>query len=399
MRQSRLPLLKVFPLGFSERSLRTLVVFFERQLVESCVISEQDIADVSMIDFDAQNAQQLLSHELAARPNQPRILLAYQPEQCKVPGAVLVQKPVKMDVLLAILKNMRRKVFQPRRVTATQLAAILSRNTRASGCAPHPVKARCQPDLAAHAAMHLHSREKYFFIGSMPDIDLENTRERDKAFYDPRQFLQGFVQKAIALGIENASVVRLSSPAFGNIEIYPFAKKVIARTATYSLSAIARLPLREIDVKIDLLAAAVQFPLDEEGVEGLDAFLWKLALWASRGRLPLGTDLDTPLVLKRWPNLTRLLSPPHATRIAGLWAREPIVLSRSIATLDLPQRYVFAFYSACLVHGIVAPAKRALDPLLVRPPALDEKRNLLRALTSKLMGNRTNKSIRAHGQL
>ena len=167
----------------------------------------------------------------------------------------------------------------------------------------------------------------------------------------------------------------------------------------YALSAVARLPLREIDVKIELLVDAPQFPHAAEGIETLDAFLWKLALWASRGRLPLGTDLNTPLVLKRWPNLTRLLTPPHATRIAGLWAREPIVLSQSITMLGIPQRYVFAFYSACVVHDIVAPAKRALDPLLIRPSACHEKRNIFRILTSKLMGNTASKPMRVNGQL
>ena len=362
-------------------------MFFERQLTESCVISEQDIADVSMIDFDAKDATTMLAQELAARPDQPRIVLAFHPEQCKVPGATLVKKPVEMKVLLKILKNMRSKIFQPRRVTASHLAAILSQSPYStSGLIPNP--ATCHRNLAAQAAMQLHSREKHVFISSTPDIDLENTQERDKAFYDPDLFLQGFVQKAVALGIENASVVRLSGATFGSIEIYPFAKKAITKTPAHSLSAVARLPLRGADVRIELLPEAPQFPPESEGLETLDAFLWKLALWASRGRVPLGTDLNTPFVLKRWPNLTRLLAPPHASRIAGLWAREPIVLSESVSTLGIPQRYVFALYSACVVHGVVTPAKRALDPLHLRPPMSHKKQNLISRLTDKLTRHR-----------
>ena len=365
-----------------------MLVFFERQLAESCVISEQDIADVSMIDFDAKDAPALLAQELSVRPDQPRIVLAFHPAKCKVPGATLVQKPVEMKVLLKVLKNMRSKIFQPRRVTASHLAAILSQSPHSTS-GLNPPRATSQRNLAAQAAMQLHSREKHVFISSTPDIDLENTQERDKAFYDPDLFLQGFVQKAVALGIENASVVRLSGATFGSIDIYPFAKKAITKTPAHSLSAVARLPLRGADVQIELLPEAPQFPPDSEDLEALDSFLWKLALWASRGRIPIGTDLNTPFVLKRWPNLTRLLAPPHASRIAGLWAREPIVLSQSISTLGIPQRYVFALYSACVVHGVVTPAKRALDPLHLRPPASHKKQNLIRRLTEKLTGHRS----------
>lgn len=391
--------MKVALLGFSERSLRTLVIFFERHLADSCVPSEQDIADASLIDFDALDAKNLLEVEQATRPDQPRILLATNPEACRVPGAVLVRKPVKMDILLSILLNLRHKIFQPRRMTAEQLAAILSKNTRAADYSHHSHNPTRQFVLAGLPATEKNFREKFHYIGSMPDVDLENPGEREKIFYAPQQFLQGFVEQAFTLGIGNGSVVRLSGPAFGRITIYPFARKITVHTASYSLSTVSRIPLGEADVKIELLPDAPQFPPETESLETLDAFLWKLALWASRGRLPLGTDLNSPLVLKRWPNLPRLLPAPHATRIAGLWAREPIVLSRSLKALNIPQRHVFAFYSACAAQGIVVPAKRALDPLLISAPSkYNQEPGLFGKLTKRIMGNRKSTLKSTHGR-
>lgn len=390
--------MKVALLGFSERSRRTLVVFFERHLADSCVPSEQDIADASLIDFDAHHATELLAEELAARPDQPRILLATNPEACRVAGAILVRKPVKMDILLSILLNLRRKIFQPKRMTAEQLAAILSKKTPAADSTKHYHSPIRQFALAGLPTTENHFREKFHYIGSMPDVDLDNPGEREKIFYAPQHFLQGFVQQALALGIANGSVVRLSGPAFGRITIYPFARKVTAHTASYALSTVSRIPLAEGEVKIELLPGALQLPPETERQEALDAFLWKLALWASRGRLPVGTDINSPLVLKRWPNLTRLLPAPHATRIAGLWAREPIVLSCCLKALNIPQRHVFAFYSACAAQGIVAPAKRALDPLLISSPTKHpQEPGLLRKLTKKIMGNRQTASKSSYG--
>lgn len=385
---SDLPVLKLCTKGLSERTTRTMAVFIERQLAGVCELVPGDLADAVLIDLDAQGAKQLMAEQLEIAPNQPMLLLSLSTLDQLPPNAILLQKPIKVDVFFKILCDLRSQVFKPRQechFSAANEQVLQSRLGRAGDTGS---ATKTLVEATDHAAKHLNSRESHFYIGSMPDVDLGQTGERAKVFYDPREFLLGFVQKAVAQGLEAASVVRLSSFAFGDIEIYPFARKVVSHTPASALYAAGRLPLREGDVRIAFDRAAPQFPTSERQ-ESLDEFLWKLALWASRGRLPVGTDPDLPVVLKRWPNLTRLLVSPHATRIAGLWAREPLVLSNSATVLCIPQRYVFAFYSACVALELVTPAKRALDPLLVvetvRP---HEKRGIFRMLLSKLVGNR-----------
>ena len=146
-----------------------------------------------------------------------------------------------------------------------------------------------------------------------------------------------------------------------------------------------------------MLANAISQVLPEGAVaRPLDGLEWELALWASRGRLPRGTGLEHPIRLKSWPNLTRLAVPPEAMRIAGLWSRGELSLRETVASLGAPQRYVFAFYSACAALGHVeqvvapAPAAKPRSPAAgtAGEPAALPSRGLFKRVLGKLLGAR-----------
>jgi hypothetical protein len=384
-----LPLLKVCPLGLNERSLQALTVFFERKMADTCALVTHEKADVALINFDALDSQRLMDEQLGAHQNQPMILMTLNPERKSIPGAVFIQKPVKMDLLIELLKDLHTQVFTPR----PECHFSLSREKfpKTGYRTPHsaPVAATPLPALCESPIKQAPPRESHFYLGATPDVDLANQADREKIYYDSSRFLHSFVNQAITLATKEATVVTVSSPAFGSIEIYPLARKAITSTASASLYAASRLAFREQDITISLSRNMPQFPLNENAGEALDVFMWKLVLWASRGRLPAGTDLETPLRLSRWPNLTRLLVPPHATRIAGLWARAPVTLAQSITTLGIEQRYVFAFYSACVAQGLLAQLHSA--PVTMQSedkPLNHEKRSVFRMLMNKLIWNR-----------
>jgi hypothetical protein len=138
----------------------------------------------------------------------------------------------------------------------------------------------------------------------------------------------------------------------------------------------------------------------------LDTLLWKLALGASRGRLPLGTPLDTPCALREWPNFTRLVVTPGAMSIAALWARQTFTLGQTIQLLELPSADVFAFYSAAvaidLLHDDLSAPPASDGPLPAStgspahpgpqsslPPTIAsmQRRSLLRRVFDKLRTN------------
>jgi hypothetical protein len=64
-------------------------------------------------------------------------------------------------------------------------------------------------------------------------------------------------------------------------------------------------------------------------------------------------DLKRPVYLKHWPNLTRVQRTPNAMRVAALWATRGAGLVETAELLKIPQRHVFAFYSAALAADLV----------------------------------------------
>lgn len=98
-------------------------------------------------------------------------------------------------------------------------------------------------------------------------------------------------------------------------------------------------------------------------LDRFDATLWKLGMTTAKGRLPVGTDVTKAFFLKSWPNMTRLQRSPFSLRIAALWATRGASLLETARILEIPQRYVFAFYNAALATDIVtedgAAVKRA----------------------------------------
>ena len=119
----------------------------------------------------------------------------------------------------------------------------------------------------------------------------------------------------------------------------------------------------------------------------LPSLFWKVALWASRGRLPEGTSLTQPIFLRRWPNFTRLQVTPYAFAIAALWAEQPRSLLDTARHLQIPQRYVFAFYSAAKSLQLAGETRRAADTL-IQPQEItaSKQRGLLGRLLDRLRG-------------
>jgi hypothetical protein len=140
--------------------------------------------------------------------------------------------------------------------------------------------------------------------------------------------------------------------------------------------------LPDATLEVDLQLHDYEKPTTGRKEYTLYSFVWQLALWASRGRLPAGTSLSQPIYLRRWPNFSRLVVTPHALAIAALWTKQPRSLIDTAVSLNIPQRYVFAFYSAASAVQLAGETRRAVDTFIA-PPAIE--RPLNRGLFSRLL--------------
>ena len=120
---------------------------------------------------------------------------------------------------------------------------------------------------------------------------------------------------------------------------------------------------------------------------GLEPFIWEVSVWMSRGRAPEGTDLDQPVVMRYWPNMTRLLITPNAFRIAALWSRKPYSLQETAQSLQISLSHVLTFYTAARSIGLIAEPRRQEDTLF-QPGGVvaNKRRGMLQRLLNKIRG-------------
>lgn len=116
----------------------------------------------------------------------------------------------------------------------------------------------------------------------------------------------------------------------------------------FQLREVSSFPLNHNNFKISLVPVN-EFQVAQDGaskVLRLRELIWQTALYAAQGRLPEGTDRDTPMQLRCWPNLTRLMLTSGAVRISAVWVAQAESIKQLGNRLGLPERDVASFYSA-----------------------------------------------------
>lgn len=403
---ARSAVLRIYAFGLSERTKRSMEAILEQRTDGACVLDAEATANVAIIDIDVLGGRGELERQRERYPGRTMILLTADGASASALGGIVMTKPVDVGQFVKTLGKIAGTMAEertgggaarPRKDVVVPRPVHVGERARRGLARPTSPEAPAGPRVPADSALDgerglatLQPRARHYYIGSQPDVDLAVPEELAKVCYEPGEFLQGFVRQAVRLGIESASVVALSGPGFGRIEVYPFARLVRTTATSASLYAAARAPLTANDIVIAPAPELPQAPASQDGVEPLEALTWRLALWASRGRLPAGTVIEQPVVLKHWPNLSRLLLPPHAVQIAGLWARRAKPLAATPGLLGIPQRYVFSFYSACAAQDLILADRRARPrSAATEAPPAGERQTLFRMMLDKLMQGRS----------
>lgn len=139
-----------------------------------------------------------------------------------------------------------------------------------------------------------------------------------------------------------------------------------------------------IPIAAELPALEQAYLADKEHTHDLESILWTVTLLASHGRLNRDANINQRWVLKHWPNLTRVENIPHVMRISAAWQQRPGTLFDVAKWLDIPQRYVFAFYTAASVLGLMAIDEGKVEYQEKEAPK--KNRGLFSRLLKRLLG-------------
>lgn len=402
--------LKVALHGMSERSYKMMTMYLQGPCKGIAVVVNDNNAEIDIFDADTVNAEKLLSARLANKSHRPVIVLSLNDRNLE--DILYVKKPVKTDDMLTVLSEARKMLYEKTKPTLSQSAPSVDKNISYNSQPPatnndaetsHPpveekqalkkyvIDSDEQKKTSKHqAAMQLDEKGFGAFIGNVTGIDVNDPKKFALASYNPKEYFQGYVEAAFKVSHAKGQIRQLNS-GWNPLIIFPNSHEVWLDVDENQLRAFSGLAInKSIDSKMSISPLSLESSSLSRSLErfhSMDAFLWKLACWASKGRYPKTIDITQPVYLKHWPNFTRLLVTPHALRISALLIQGPRTLSNVAEVLNIKPQYVFVFISAACSLGLAGQAKRETD-VLVQAPAIKPTKNqgLLSRILSKLRG-------------
>ncbi|MGX2033120.1 MULTISPECIES: hypothetical protein [Methylocaldum] len=345
--------LRLAVLGMDERTAKLFKMFLHgpcRNQAE--IVGDGEEAEACMIDMDAQRAAELLDRERQTHPDRVLILLSLN-DRASSPETVFLKKPVQAESMLQAIRRVRQ-ILQGRQ---PRQAGKPEPETR-----PTPLRAVVAPEKSdgsvSKVAALMDEQSFMSFLGVRDDIDPTVPEQAAAVRYDPKDFLQGSFESACALAISHQQALRVETP-WKPLVVFPQIRRIWINADEAQLRAACAIRINNLahmdisgpraqtakDLKVTPIDAG-QAELDPSRMISLDAFLWKMAIWTSKGKIPVDISFEHEVALKHWPNLTRFLLIPHTMRIAALLYHSPHTVCEAAQILGIRQQYVFAFISA-----------------------------------------------------
>ncbi len=395
-------------LGFDARSLKSFEVFFASKCNGDFVIDEYcDATPLAFVDIDAVKGKAIVDELRAKFPEQVILAISILDHDDGDARTIQIKKPLNYQdfqqqlstIKKAIVNNnfasLAPKAARPVKQPKTAARAMPRKPSAAAGVAAKTTRNKKAVSHSTAAASLMTLADDLHFVGDNSDIDLDDQRALQRITYSPAKRFQGALVKAVNQARKSGKPIELICLNTGVI-VDPGKNTIITALKDNLLRPLCMLNIDKID-------SLTELPIDYKGerilnLDGntskellhwpIEDFIWKVTLWSSRGCIPTGTDVNAPVFLFEWPNFTRLVNFPHAMRIAALLNQHAVMLGDIARHLNIQQRYVFAFYSAAKVLGIVRISQRKIDQTMVSEPAKKDvaPRSLLTKLLGRLVG-------------
>jgi len=396
--------LKVALHGMDGRSHKMMVMYLQGPCRGAAVVVEDLNAEVDLFDADSGKTKALLEQR---RKESAKPIIALSLQEQALENTLHVRKPVKTedlvaalnkaDAMLAAKKNPTHQLSSVAKNTATsqpQDAASKTESPLPGAEKKRPTNSDEQKKTSKHqTAMQLDEGKFNAYIGSVAGLDVNDPKQFSNAAYNPKDYYQGYVQSALMVAEAKKQIMHLNT-GWKPLIIFPHDHEVWLDADDKQLRAFAGVEINKISgAGITLTPAEANTASIQEGLDKFqskDAFLWKLAVWTSKGRYPSALDINRPVFLKHWPNFTRLVVTPHALRISALLMESPRTLPDITEVLKIKPQYVFAFISAAYALGLVGQAQRESDEI-IQPTVVKKtgQQGLLSRIIGKLRGNKS----------
>ena len=192
------------------------------------------------------------------------------------------------------------------------------------------------------------------------DSNDTETYQGDDLRYVPDNYFIGKLIGAVRLAKQSQQIVEIKAPSYF-VYVLPNDHQIftVFDIKSDQFIAFSRERIKQGEVNIHILSSIetgkleLQMSKQPEYIHSLESFLWTSSLLVSKGRLPSTVDVDKKTALRYWPSFARIEAFPYSMRIAALWHHSPDSLVQMAKKLEIPQRYVFAFYNGADALGLV----------------------------------------------
>ena len=228
--------------------------------------------------------------------------------------------------------------------------------------------------------------------GEQEDVQNPATWKPEAVMFTPENYLLSSILDAVKTAREKRQSVQVKLPSFDYVLIRPEVSYVYSSIDIRSdkFASLCNNPLQTGEIALHIPGGAEleqlekQAENDADATLDLEAFVWVSSLLTAKGRLARGVDINQKVALKHWPNLTRFEQFPHIMRIAALWNQRPSTLFDIAKALNVPQRYVFSFYTAANTLNLFELDQTKLKSREKEKPK--ESRGLFSRLLKRLLG-------------
>ncbi|MCK4492519.1 MAG: hypothetical protein KAU26_00565 [Methylococcales bacterium] len=406
--------------GMDERLQRNMLLYFQNVCEDALVVVSDSEAEIDMIDIDSHEGQKVLTHLQIEDSNRPIVVLSRN--NVDLDNVSFILKPISLKKVLAtfdrlrflvdrrnlqknatnpsvekkatnnnILLNLKDKVADSKPVIEVRRDVIAKDDVSENNVTP--IDTDEIKKVSKHkTAQQLNENRFASFIGMMMDVDFNDEAQLVESSYSPRDYYQGYVAATFKVAKTKNRVLQLNS-SWKPLLIFPHSNEVWLDADDQQLRAFSSVELNKATgVKLSVSAASSELTAIKQKLErfyDMDAFIWKLAIWTSRGRYPEIIDAKRAVYLLRWPNFTRSIITPHALRMTALLVHEPKTMLSIAEGLQIKPQYVFAFISGAYALGLVRqPMKNAEEKdegVVARPVVISpKKKGLLSRILSRL---------------
>ncbi|WP_347989807.1 hypothetical protein [Methylomonas sp. AM2-LC] len=400
------------------RFSKTMEMYLKGPCHGIAVVVTEAEAEIDMIDADHSNAREILEFRRAYAPKRPIILLSLEDLLCEINNTFFIKKPVtvsQIENVLSKIKGDTRPFFSKVTHQSASPAAgtaypVATATVQAMADEPkkmamevfvhkksvnnsEALPPESHRNVRQQSALELNEGGFTAFLGTLTDIDLDDLTQLHTASFDHREYYLSFVKAAFDSAIRQNRVLKLMS-VWKPLLIFPEQRQVWVDAQDKQLRSLACMKMsREFSSNVAFYKHDTTFNYSDmppDWFVDMDAFLWKLTLWTSKGRFPVELDLKRPVYLHRWPNFTRLVITPDALRITALLCETPRMPLEIASILNTKPKFVFVFLSACFFLGYLGQSKPEPSIKFDALPSVQPekpKTGLLSKILKKLRGD------------